>query len=385
MNAGDPLTISYLKGEISFSDYANIIENQNLKNELFSDNVIEYASTSGIGLGVVASTSSDSDKHKKKTKDNKPMTSLDDYLDTDDEMDDEIWQDFDIGTLNFDMFIDSNNKSTDEEPPSTSTLNSRTRDNSKRRKSLKTDDKADVKSKRRRNKVLPIEMQGLMGEANLAYARGETNRSIDICTEVIKRAPSASEPFQLLSLLYSEIGDNDKALRVGLIAAQLNKDADEWIQLIHQSIMEGNEEIVLFCYTNAIQCNPRNIDLHLERIRLLQDRNDTKRLTLAKMMLLKYVDIGDNIDVYNKHFNELMAELDDDTDKYKKIYILKNDMNKFKKQFPVDRLVCLIKLLIDQKSYKESIVLMMNQCQIKAKGYLNAQIPLNFYKLNEIE
>jgi hypothetical protein len=25
-----------------------------------------------------------------------------------------------------------------------------------------------------------------MGEANLAYARGETNRAIDICTEVIK-------------------------------------------------------------------------------------------------------------------------------------------------------------------------------------------------------
>jgi hypothetical protein len=52
--------------------------------------------------------------------------------------------------------------------------------------------------------------------------------------------------------LYSEIGDNDKALRVGLIAAQLNKDPDEWIQLIHQSIMEGNEEIVLFCYNNGL-------------------------------------------------------------------------------------------------------------------------------------
>ena len=91
-----------------------------------------------------------------------------------------------------------------------------------------------------------------MGEANLAFARGETNKAIDICTEVIKHAPKASEPFQLLSLLYSEIGDNDKALRVGLIAAQLNKDPDEWVQLIHQSIMEGNEEIVLFCYNNGL-------------------------------------------------------------------------------------------------------------------------------------
>ena len=78
-----------------------------------------------------------------------------------------------------------------------------------------------------------------MGEANLAYARGETNKAIDICLEVIKYAPKASEPFQLLSLLYSETGANDKSLRVGLIAAQLNKDPDEWIGLIQQAVIEG--------------------------------------------------------------------------------------------------------------------------------------------------
>ena len=91
----------------------------------------------------------------------------------------------------------------------------------------------------KRNRVLPLEIQSLMGEANLAYARGETNKAIDICLEVIKYAPKASEPFQLLSLLYSETGSNDKSLRVGLIAAQLNKDPDEWIGLIQQAVIEG--------------------------------------------------------------------------------------------------------------------------------------------------
>jgi general transcription factor 3C polypeptide 3 (transcription factor C subunit 4) len=100
-----------------------------------------------------------------------------------------------------------------------------------------------------------------MGEANLAYARGETNKAIDVCLEVIKYAPKACEPFQLLSLLYSEMGQNDKALRVGLIAAQLNKDPDEWIQLIQQAVIEGDVDLVLFCYNNAIQCDPKNIHL----------------------------------------------------------------------------------------------------------------------------
>jgi len=97
-----------------------------------------------------------------------------------------------------------------------------------------------------------VEIQGLMGEANLAYARGETNKAIDVCLEVIKYAPKACEPFQLLSLLYGEMGENDKALRVGLIAAQLNKDPDEWIQLIQQAVMEG--EIDLYKFGNKQGC-----------------------------------------------------------------------------------------------------------------------------------
>ena len=64
-------------------------------------------------------------------------------------------------------------------------------------------------------------------------------------------ALKAPEPYKLLSWLYREIGDTDKSLRVGLIAAQLNKDPDEWIQLIQQSSVEGNEELVLFCYNNG--------------------------------------------------------------------------------------------------------------------------------------
>lgn len=180
-----------------------------------------------------------------------------------------------------------------------------------------------------------------MGEANLAYARGETSRAIDACLEVVKYAPKASEPFQLLALLYSEMGQNDKALRVGLIAAQLNKDSDEWIQLIQQALMEGDVELVLFCYNNAIQCDPKNIQLHIERIRLLEDNKDQRRLILAKLMLLKYADVKTNLDVYEKYFNQVMNELNQESDRNKKIYVLKNDMKKFQEKFLVEsKIVC---------------------------------------------
>ena len=294
----------------------------------------------------------------------------DDDDDSDDDQFDDAskWQDFDIETLNFDKFINDHrpvgsnsnvvsmlprtsganpltNKSSCESQASTTSTSSSSLSKKRSTPSAtaaaslaanKQLDPNELRAKRRRNRVLPLEIQGLMGEANLAYARGETNRAIDVCLEVIKYAPKACEPYQLLSLLYSEMGQNDKALRVGLIAAQLNKDADEWISLIHQAVIEGDLELVLFCYNNAIQANPRNIDLHIERIKLLAERRDTRRLVLAKIMLLKYVDVSVDLHVYNKYFNELMRELNNDTDKNKKIFVLKTDMKKFQERFPAE-------------------------------------------------
>lgn len=202
-----------------------------------------------------------------------------------------------------------------------------------------------------------------MGEANLSYARGETNKAIDTCLEVIKYAPKAPEPFQLLSLLYAEQGQNSKSLKVGLIAAQLNKDPQEWEQLIQQAMIEGDIDLTLFCYNNAIQCDLKNVRLHVERIRVLEEKRDVRRLMVAKLMLLKYVNVDEQqqsesdvvvendsvqtpLAIYRKYFEEVMSELRDDepSDRTKKIYVLKNDMKKFKDKFEIDskRIFCLI-------------------------------------------
>jgi len=126
----------------------------------------------------------------------------------------------------------------------------------------------------------------------------------------------------------------------------------------------GDVDLVLFCYNNAIQCDPQNINLHIERVKVLEEKNDQRRLILAKLMLLKYVDINTNLDIYNVYFNQVMVELNNESDMSKKIYVLKNDMKKFQSTFSVDRLRQLIELLNKQKQFKESISIMMNQCNI---------------------
>lgn len=260
------------------------------------------------------------------------------------------WTDFDVETLNFDKFISSRKESKEED--ARVEKSSIGKGNNKRRRDESLDPN-ELRAKRRRNRALPIEIQGLMGEANLAYARGETNKAIDVCLEVIKYAPKACEPFQLLSLLYSEMGQNEKALRVGLVAAQLNKDPDEWVQLIQQAMIEGDEELVLFCYNNAIQCDPKNIELHVQRIRLLQEKKDSRRLILAKLMLLKYADVVENAQVYETYFNQVMNELNNESDRTKKIYVLKNDLKKLQERFPSESN---FKLLKSFKYKKRTII-----------------------------
>lgn len=92
-------------------------------------------------------------------------------------------------------------------------------------------------------------------------------------------------------------------------------------------------------------------------------------------MLLKYVDVKTNLEVYEKYFNQLMSELNSENDRNKKIYVLKNDLKKFQDKFQTDRLILLIKLMIEQKSFKESMSVIMNQCQIQVKNKLLVQDP----------
>jgi hypothetical protein len=148
--------------------------------------------------------------------------------------------------------------------------------------------------------------------------------------------------------------------------------------------------LILFCYNNAIQCSPAtHIELHEQRIKILEEQNDSKRLILAKLMLLKYVNIDVDLDIYNKYFNQVMAELSSDADRCKKIYVLKTDMKKFQERFPTERLALLIQLMIDQKAYKESIMIIMQQCQISIKSINQAVRRLSSFEefdfLNDLE
>ncbi|XP_051915141.1 general transcription factor 3C polypeptide 3 [Hippocampus zosterae] len=134
---------------------------------------------------------------------------------------------------------------------------------------LNRENKKMMKERRSRSK-LPRALRGLMGEANIRYARGEKADAIAMCMEIIRQAPLAYDPFSTLAMIYEDEGDMDKALQFSLIAAHLNpSDCEEWIRLAEVSLEQDNVRQALVCYNKAVKYAPTNVRYLWDRCSLL--------------------------------------------------------------------------------------------------------------------
>ncbi|KAM9325619.1 general transcription factor 3C polypeptide 3 [Gastrophryne carolinensis] len=133
-----------------------------------------------------------------------------------------------------------------------------------------------LKAKRPRSK-LPRALRGLMGEANIRFARGESEEAILMCMEIIRQAPLAHEPFSTLAMIYEDQGDMEKSLQFELIAAHLNpSDTEEWVRLAEMSLEQDNIKQAIFCYSKALKYNPTNVRYLWERSSLYEQVGEHK-------------------------------------------------------------------------------------------------------------
>ncbi|XP_051982607.1 general transcription factor 3C polypeptide 3 [Xyrauchen texanus] len=142
---------------------------------------------------------------------------------------------------------------------------------------LNRENKKMMKERRFRSK-LPRALRGLMGEANIRYARGDKEDAILMCMEIIRQAPLAYEPFSTLAMIYEDQGDMEKALQFGLIAAHLNpSDCEEWVKLAEMSLEQENVKQAIICYTKAIKYDSSNVQYLWERSSLYEQVGEHKQ------------------------------------------------------------------------------------------------------------
>ncbi|KAM7345647.1 general transcription factor 3C polypeptide 3 [Cochliomyia hominivorax] len=122
----------------------------------------------------------------------------------------------------------------------------------------------------RRRPQLSAALQGLMGEANLCFARGQIQMAEKICYEIIRQNPLAAEPFVTLAEIY-ESRDSEKFLNFLTIAVHLNSsDRYQWIRIAEMHIAQGNLQRARIYYTRAIKIHDSDYDLRLRKARLLE-------------------------------------------------------------------------------------------------------------------
>ncbi|KAM3855228.1 general transcription factor 3C polypeptide 3 isoform 1-T1 [Vipera latastei] len=141
---------------------------------------------------------------------------------------------------------------------------------------LNRETKKMMKEKRPRSK-LPRALRGLMGEANIRFARGEHEEAILMCMEIIRQAPLAYEPFSTLAMIYEDQGDMEKSLQFELIAAHLNpSDTEEWVRLAEMSLEQDNIKQAVFCYSKALKYDATNVRYLWERSNLYKQLGEHK-------------------------------------------------------------------------------------------------------------
>ncbi|KAG7315610.1 hypothetical protein KOW79_020476 [Hemibagrus wyckioides] len=169
---------------------------------------------------------------------------------------------------------------------------------------LNRENKKMMKERRSRSK-LPRALRGLMGEANIRYARGEKDDAILMCMEIIRQAPLAYEPFSTLAMIYEDQGDAQKALQFGLIAAHLNpSDCDEWLKLADMSLEQENIKQAIICYSKAIKYDQTNVRYLWERSSLYEQLGEHKQAMDGYRRILTLLPPTDG-----EHFMQLSRDM----------------------------------------------------------------------------
>uniref|UniRef100_A0A8P4K4A2 General transcription factor 3C polypeptide 3 n=1 Tax=Dicentrarchus labrax TaxID=13489 RepID=A0A8P4K4A2_DICLA len=169
---------------------------------------------------------------------------------------------------------------------------------------LNRENKKMMKERRHRSK-LPRALRGLMGEANIRYARGEKEDAILMCMEIIRQAPLAYEPFSTLAMIYEDDEEREKALQFGLIAAHLNpSDCEEWIRLAEMSLEQDNIRQAIVCYTKAIKYDPTNVRYLWERSSLHMRLGEHKHCMDGYRRILSLLPMEDG-----EHFMQLSKDM----------------------------------------------------------------------------
>ncbi|XP_057339221.1 general transcription factor 3C polypeptide 3 [Microplitis mediator] len=271
------------------------------------------------------------------------------------------------GELTFSEFTSLMDRGIDDvPPPATEPIPI---DGSKKSKKSEETKRPRRRNRGRRRENLPTALKGLMGEANLRFARGEHKTAIQMCMEIIRQVPSAPEAYQTLAMIYETV-DPEKALHFSLIAAHLSpKDCEQWTHLANMSLQNGDVKQAITCYIKAIAANPKDVTLYNACAKLQYERNnDDDAYVKAYKKLLKKLDTEDG-DVL-VHYAKELAKMFVEKENYQEAANSMDQIfNKCPNRVTYDEVNIFADFLIKLKKFQRCLDILTNYTGIGVKYY----------------
>ena len=232
--------------------------------------------------------------------------------------------------------------------------------------SLDDDQSDDVQGKdvKRRRSRLPRDLAGLMGQANVSFARGESNDAIIMCQEVIRLAPRCAEPFISLAEYYGDNGEDEKAEQLYLIAAYLQpSNVDLWVRVAESATKRREFRLAATCYTKAIRAdkNESSVLYHLRRCNLYEKLGDQKKALRGYENLISA--LGPNDEKFGLELARGIARIYFNENKTNDcIRTLEGAAEKYSNQFDADDFAQLCHCYNNQGEFIKTIDLMVKRC-----------------------
>lgn len=148
--------------------------------------------------------------------------------------------------------------------------------------------KAETHHAKKAKRSLPAALQGLMGQANLCFARGDVALAEKLCLEIIRQEPMAAEPYLTLSQIY-ENTDDEKFHQLLLIAAHVNSTVFQWTQVAEIFQEKGNLRQASICYAKATRCDPKDLSIRMKRLEILKELGEEKHVLHCTYCMLGFI------------------------------------------------------------------------------------------------
>lgn len=231
------------------------------------------------------------------------------------------------------------------------------------------DENAESDGLRKQKSRLPRDLAGLMGQANVSFARGEFNDAILMCQEVIRLAPRCAEPFISLAEHFQENDDEEKAEQLYLIAAYLQpSNTHLWVRVAEFATKRREFRLAATCYTKAIRAdkNESCIAYHLRRCNIYEKLGDQKKALKGYENLI--AALGPDDDKFGLELARGIARIYQTDGKIDAcIRTLEGALEKYSDQITGEDIAQLCTCYNLKEKFTKTIDLIVSKCQVLIK------------------